>query len=859
LIISCSLPGEHPWTRFLNLEKIKPSHNLQGKDLLSKYLKKTLKKASDDETIQELMKTTSEVLSVKDFIEIYSGIARIRIKEEIKEYKNLETSLSTLCKLVNKNLNIIPALNILSPTDVKEYLHSTYRPILKNIYEAIDIKDFTTFSNAYTQICTTRDNLSSILLRHPMKISFSQSELLEFLAIDFAELYEGKICEQLTEMLKNEINVFLNMALAYLKSFTFPNPQPVLNKYDELLYSIKNDNKEYRNSSTMSKALTQASTYTEAKKGVRESYLKVYPAITPDKKSTQDSAGRTKVSFKTMKVDEDFRYPLFLVRSTAIRFENPHKISYFTYKVLGLFDNLFKSMLSDSFPLPKITSTFFEVLFWYIRELHKNIISTINELQGIISYVKLLKFTSDVLMLRARVTQYVDHLKFKRTLTQENSEVTFLFQECQLSCHNMQAELQNLINRLIIIDIRQTVIANIEEQKWKYHKEYLTSLSWQIAKSSTVQNIIKNEMFLKLEEEKIRNGAVRSRITNQDLILMTPTNGILSLHNYLLEVSDKFFVIGHICDSIRSLSILANIIRNCGEEVFATYYSLTPSRTRNKQYAFDLYIFSLHLKAYMNHLFLIYLNSLLSKEKMNIPNGLDYEFINEIISISKIYQFSRFISIFLSVDQLGFLNILRDLQGLKKKVSPGSAIFIKKYDKEEVKDIGNSMVYSQKEDLNKKQPPILILNELYEYLVAYIRSKEWKAPTDIIKHVIKTWRNIPINKKGLVKSKLKYEDIVRLKLNIKNIIKKEKKYFFSKPALQIHYAVPVMAGSLQVSYLWPKIKSEKIIEKAKNINPLQLKEILLKRHEVCEDESLKLNPEDELVKKKIMELASSLD
>jgi hypothetical protein len=293
--------------------------------------------------------------------------------------------------------------------------------------------------------------------------------------------------------------------------------------------------------------------------------------------------------------------------------------------------------------------------------------------------------------------------------------------------------------------------------------------------------------------------------------------------------------------------------------VFAVYYALTPSRTRNKQYAFDLYTFSLQLKAYIHHLFLIYLNSLLSKEEINIPNNLDYEFINDIISISKIYKISKLISVVLSVDQLEFLNLLKDFQGLKKKVNIGSAVPAKKYGKEEVKNVDSSMVFNQKESLNKKQPPILVLNGLYEYLVSYIQSKEWTSSTDIVRHVMKNCRDVSFNKQGLSKGTLSDEEIKKLKFDIKKVIEKEKKYYFSKTALQIHYAVPVTAGNLQISYFWSKIKPEKIVEKAKAINPIQLKEILLKRHEVCGDESLKLNPEDELVKKKIMELALSLD
>eukprot|EP01022_Parablepharisma_sp_SALTPOND_P008297 TRINITY_DN135579_c1_g1_i1.p1 TRINITY_DN135579_c1_g1~~TRINITY_DN135579_c1_g1_i1.p1 ORF type:complete len:745 (+),score=89.91 TRINITY_DN135579_c1_g1_i1:1918-4152(+) len=731
-----------------------------------------------------------------------------------------------------------------------------------------------------------RDRIKVLLLTAITKVPHDQNDLLEFLVTDFAEVHEEKASECLRNMLKNEIGVFLQMLLAYLETYKFPTPDAYQDKHAALLYEIENGSKPgFKRPSKMSefsvsKAFTQAGTSMEPKKGVRESYLKVYPAALPqkDQKFTKTSI-TSKTSFKTMAISYSFHNPPFLLHEKNIKFETPHRISFFTHKALQLFDSIFESVLGEAFPFAKLLVAFFETILWYVTTLGENISKSVNGVDSLVPYTKLLKFLSDVLMLRIRLSQYMEHLRYKGTMDKAGFELNFLFEESQLTCHNMQGELHRLVNKLIMTDIRQKILANIEEQKWLYHKEYLTSISWQITKNHAVPNIIKNNAFLKLEEDKEQRGELAIKKDKQDMILMTPTNGLLSLHNYLLDISDKFFIVGLIYESRSSLILLTRIIRQSAEEVFGTYFALSPSRSRNKQYAFDLNVFSLHLKAYMHHLFFVYLSSLLGKAYAASPDNLDYEFINEILSIAKIHRLAKTTSLVLAMDQLEVLNLLEEVATNSNFAPIGksmsTAVYIQEKEKSPVNRKANTAFFSPLNpvSVNQRQVPILILKALYEYLVKYVFSKKWKAAADIVKVMLKEWQRRAYLAGGegdlepqqedfdpdILKKPLAKEETRKLSEEIMKIIRKEKRLFFNKRALQIQYAIPIKSTNLQVPFTWEKMDSERIKHSLQTLSAVQVKAILLKRHEVCSDESLKLQSEEELVNKKILEVAAILD
>ena len=235
-------------------------------------------------------------------------------------------------------------------------------------------------------------------------------------------------------------------------------------------------------------------------------------------------------------------------------------------------DKTFSYLLSDSFVFNKLLQDFFSVILWYITSFQASLLKAVNSSNVVIPYAKLLKFLADANMLRARISQYGEHLKFKKTMPSNETNIPFMLEECELSCHNLIAILTKLITKLVISEIRQKIIANIEEQKWKYQEVNLTSISWQITKSQEISNTIKSQAFMEIEERKKKKKEQEksNRPNSQDLCMLTPTNGLLVFQNFLYKLSEQFVIIGLFLENRNSLLMFTRIFpsicrrTNCG-------------------------------------------------------------------------------------------------------------------------------------------------------------------------------------------------------------------------------------------------------------------------------------------------------
>ncbi len=514
-----------------------------------------------------------------------------------------------------------------------------------------------------------------------------------------------------------------------------------------------------------------------------------------------------------------------------------------------------------------------------------------NGRDAVVPYTRLLKFVSDVHMLRIRVSQYVEHLKSRGTCPPAEAHVPFLFEECEFSCHNMLAELHCTINRLLMAEVRQKALANIEEQKWRYQKEYLTSISWQIQKNQAVPNIIKNPGFLALEEQKRGKGEVG--ILKQETLLMTPTNGLLALHNFLFDMADKFYVVGVIYENRSSLVLLAKTVRQTAEEVLALYLSLEPSRVRNKQFAYDMNIFGQHIRIYTQHLFLVYLNWLLTRQSLSSPDSLDYEFMAEILSLGRIYRRAKTVSLLLSMDQLQFLSVLDQLPTL----FPASASSPRKFQAQP--EPTSSITVGPKEDRELAthkandsgaffaplsvsaasfQPPgtkkgAVLLRSMYDFLVNSLLSRKWTSAADLAKRVLGNWRHQANFAIGVASEEepaenfdeetlqrpMNRDEVRKLSEDILKIVRREKRLFFNQKAFQLDYALPIKGGDLQVQLAWENCSPEKVLKLLRELTGEQMRQLLAKRHEACSDEGAKLRPDEEFVKKKVLDTVTELD
>lgn len=882
------------------------SNELPGKILFEEYLKSLF--VVENQKLEENLKLLGEILSASEITRIYAisvrekfeslpEIQNLMSEKNIKDYKNLNKIFDCIYQFIEKSLKILVLISDICVNEIKEFLNLSFRPVLSKKYVSIPkITDFAIFSNIIIQIYAARDRIKVSFLTMPRKLSHNQNDILEFLLADFLEVHEIQGQILLKQMLNNEISVFLQMLTAYLDTYKFPQPDIIKGKYDDLINEFENnlkpDFKKKSMSSSMSNLQTAQSTnlMSTTKKSLRESYLRVYPATPPVgfKESKNEQQIKSKTSFKTVQVNYAFHSPSFLLHDKQIKFEIPHRISFFTNRAIQLWDNIFDTLLSDSYGMQKLICELFNSILWYINKLHEIITKSVNGQDSLVPYTKVLKFLADILMIRIRLSQYLEHLKYKNTLPlQQDCEINSLFEECQISCHNMQAELHKLINQQIMAEMRQKIEVNIEEQKWLYPKEYLTSLSWQIAKNRAVPNVIKNPAFMKIEEERMKTeaGARIIAMMKQEIILMTPTTGLLAMHNFIMDVSDKFFIIGVIYESRSSLILLTRIIRQSAEEVFSIYYGIVPSRLRNKQYAYDLNVFAMHLKFYINHFFYVYLSLTLLKATTSTPDNLDCEFINEIMSIMRIHKLTKTISLVLSIEQLQFVNLLDNLQNnadfatFSKSLPPNTtAVFVEEKKGHESPIAKNPAVFFSRlnpaSNSQSKKLPVLVINSLYEYLVKYVFLKRWKAPADILKAVLSGWRKIfnseilgdetqkacfeEIDEEALKMAPTRGE-LIKLAEEIKKIVMKEKRFFLNKRALPINYAIPINAASLQADFIWDKLDLEKIGKSLQELSAEQVKNILMKRHEVCGEDYPKLRPDEELVRKRILEAVAELN
>ncbi len=304
-----------------------------------------------------------------------------RVRRTIEE-KRLAPVLESISGYIQQDFLTLTLIPEITASHVKRHLNMLYRGIVKQIVRSLGIRDFVSFSNEFAQLCAFRDRLRNFLLTSVPSLPFYFADLLDFLAADFAALYEERAQELLHGLLQNEISVFLEMMSSYLETYKLPPLSLPEDKYAGQLASVDSGKTREKklvpaDSMAMSKARTEASV--ETKKGLRESYLKVYPSSgqqVEKREKRKESSSRT--SFKTVSIGHSFHSPGFLLHEKSkwaagmvldVRYEFPHKISFFTHKTIQLFDKVFESVLADTFAFTKLQNEFFSSLLWYITSL----------------------------------------------------------------------------------------------------------------------------------------------------------------------------------------------------------------------------------------------------------------------------------------------------------------------------------------------------------------------------------------------------------------------------------------------------------------------------------------------------------
>ena len=277
------------------------------------------------------------------------------------------------------------------------------------------------------------------------------------------------------------------------------------------------------------------------------------------------------------------------------------------------------------------------------------------------------------------------------------------------------------------------------------------------------------------------------------------------------------------------------------------------------------------IRAYIHYLSLHFLFLMLTKQNYEIPDSNDFDFLYEISCIFRLHRIVKTTSLVLSIDQFPFLEVLENLKKNANTIFRSNDVGIEnQITVEEHKDADSSFRGTSSSHMaDLKNSHLLFLNGMYEYLVKHLQSKKWKNSKGILKNVLKEWKN-RVNIKHLFaesnnasidseKLLLGKDEIRKLTDDLQKNIKKEKKFYFNCPASQLVYGIPVKNEDLQIPLDWERMKPENLLKKISDLSSQQVCSILKKRHEVAKDEYPKIRPDEELLKKKILDVISEIN